>query len=270
MDPPQKQKVFTAAGEKTPHAPAANNRQHVTTLQSINCAGKEGPRLILFEGVEMLPELGKVSFSSKVDGDAVEQEATEDVPYTVFALRGKAYVDGEMYPKFFKIWEENTRTYDKEGKLRKRVLVFDGYGAHEEGEAIEWAVKQNVTLFEIPAHSSHAWQPLDRVPFGVQKSAYASEVTGWKARSKHVGVKISPAKFCELWGKANKKAFTEENIKKGWERTGLWPVNEHAVDKLATLSEPFFKPEATDAQVRQRCMQCECVMQACDVGFCRC
>jgi hypothetical protein len=245
MDPPQKKKVFTAKDEKTPHAPGANNRQHVTTLQSISTTGKEGPRLLLFEGVEMLPELGDVDFGDDSDPDAAP------APHTVFAFRSKAYVDGEMYPKYFEIWEEHTRRYDEAGKLRKRVLVFDGYGAHEEDKAVQWALDHEVALFEIAAHSSHAWQPLDRVPFGVQKAAYAAEVSAWKSRSKHIGMKITPVKFCELWGKANKKAFTKDNIVTAWERTGLWPINDQAVNKFIALAEPFFKPEATEDQMAE-------------------
>jgi hypothetical protein len=36
-----------------------------------------------------------------------------------------------------------------------------------------------------------------------------------------------------------KKALTEGHIKKGFEATGIWPLNDHAVNNMLTPSEAF-------------------------------
>jgi hypothetical protein len=39
------------------------------------------------------------------------------------------------------------------------------------------------------------------------------------------------------------KALTKNNIKKGFSATGIWPLNEHAVDNMLALSESFERPQ---------------------------
>lgn len=58
------------------------------------------------------------------------------------------------------------------GPLRPQLLILDGHESHNYIELIKVALKENIILVELPAHTSHCLQPLDRSVFFSLKSHY--------------------------------------------------------------------------------------------------
>ena len=48
------------------------------------------------------------------------------------------------------------------GRERPVVLLFDGHRTHTHLELVEHARAEDITLIELPPHTSHILQPLDK------------------------------------------------------------------------------------------------------------
>ncbi|KAK3765038.1 hypothetical protein RRG08_023556 [Elysia crispata] len=58
------------------------------------------------------------------------------------------------------------------GPARPQLLILDSHHSHEVLEMLELAKNENVHVFALPPHTTHALQTLDRVVFKPFKTAY--------------------------------------------------------------------------------------------------
>ncbi|XP_074643966.1 uncharacterized protein LOC141900814 [Tubulanus polymorphus] len=58
------------------------------------------------------------------------------------------------------------------GRVRPQVLISDGHNSHNFLELVELARENNIKLVELPEHTSHWLQPLDRMCFKMLKSLW--------------------------------------------------------------------------------------------------
>jgi 4-hydroxybenzoate polyprenyltransferase len=108
------------------------------------------------------------------------------------------------------------------------------------------AYLNKVWLSWRPSHSSHITQPLDLVIFGPLKRYYRQETAGMETyegtskRQKQI--------FTEAYKVASEKAFSQENIRRGFQASGIYPVDaDRAVTKLKPKEcrRPTFQPPTT-------------------------
>jgi hypothetical protein len=78
----------------------------------------------------------------------------------------------------------------------------------------------------MPAHASQLLQPLDVGVFGPLKHAYGKLLEGRMEAGNNY---INKKDFLSLYLDARKKAFTTENIYKGFAGAGLKPLNRERV-----------------------------------------
>jgi hypothetical protein len=103
-----------------------------------------------------------------------------------------------------------------------RILVLDGHGSHITGEfQYECLINQVILIYLLP-HSSHLLQPCDLGPFAHLKRAYSNNLKAYITPGK---AQLSRAQFNLLYEKARRVGLTEQYIKAGWSRTGLYPYN---------------------------------------------
>jgi hypothetical protein len=87
---------------------------------------------------------------------------------------------------------------------------------------MKYCLEHNTILCRLGSYTSHMTQPLDVSVFGPLKTAYR-ELVGQRNRG---GVSnVGKPYFTLLYDRARKVAFTPQNIKSGWSRTGLYPFN---------------------------------------------
>lgn len=75
----------------------------------------------------------------------------------------------------------------------------------------------------IPPHSSHRIQPLDVTFYKPLKTAYNVECD--KYLKSHPGEKITTKEIAEIFNKAYSRIATPEKAIKGFETTGIYPIN---------------------------------------------
>jgi len=104
-------------------------------------------------------------------------------------------------------------------------------------QTIEEANNLGIDLLTFPAHTTHKLQPLDvnvSVPF---KNYFRSEHVAWT--TKNPGVEVKRFELVELASKPFKRALTPSNIKVGFRRTRIWPLNYDALMHDIGYSQAF-------------------------------
>lgn len=104
------------------------------------------------------------------------------------------------------------------------VLVLDGHFTHTRNiDVINIARENHVIILCLPPHSSHKMQPLDVAFMKPFKTFYAQEIEMWLRG--HMGRTVTIYQIGELFGKAYMKAANAQIAAKGFEKTGLYPLN---------------------------------------------
>lgn len=114
------------------------------------------------------------------------------------------------------------------------LLLLDNHESHISVDAIEFCRNNGIYLVTFHPHTSHKIQPLDRTVFGPLKTYYNAACSEWMAT--HAAQPISIYDIGELFGKAFPKAFTTSNILKGFQVSGLYPVDENIFQEHEFLS----------------------------------
>jgi hypothetical protein len=85
------------------------------------------------------------------------------------------------------------------------------------------SLPNGVTKLSIPPHSFHRMQPLDVTLYGPLKKAYNYECQLFM--KVHPNEKLTPSDLPTLFSKAYGHVATVEKATKGFECTGIFPVN---------------------------------------------
>lgn len=109
----------------------------------------------------------------------------------------------------------------------KHLLVLYGHGSHIVVQTIEEANNLCIDMLTLPAHTTHRFQPLDVSVFGSFKNYFRNERASWMENN--LGVEVKRVELAKLASKAFKRALTPSNIKVGFRRIGIWPLNYDAL-----------------------------------------
>jgi hypothetical protein len=111
-----------------------------------------------------------------------------------------------------------------------KILIMDNHGSHISLDIIDRARENNVHILALPAHSSHLTQPLDVGVFKHVKAIWREIVEAFFKSSGFQNVEKS--NFASLFAKikSSGKAFLRRHIVAGFEQTGIFPINRHAID----------------------------------------
>jgi hypothetical protein len=116
---------------------------------------------------------------------------------------------------------------------RPRLLIMDGFGAHESLEVLQFCHENSIILCRLPSHTSHKLQPCDVAVFGPLKTAYRERVEElYRGGANTVGKQH----FTLLYSQARCEAFTLRNIKSAWATAGLYPPDRDRV--LRSIQKP--------------------------------
>ncbi|KAM9874670.1 transposase [Verticillium dahliae] len=112
-----------------------------------------------------------------------------------------------------------------------RLLILDGHGSHESTDFMYLCYSNNIHLVFLPPHTSHVLQPLDQSVFGPLKAAYRKQL-GYLPQWNDSTV-VGKRNFLTCYRKARETAYSAQNIRSGWNSTGLWPVS---------MTQPLLSP----------------------------
>ncbi len=212
-----------------PIAPTSDNTQWVTIIECMNTERAIKPYLIF---VGKNPEHHMFS-------------QNEELPDVIWAFSPKGWTDEELAVDWLhRIFIPQA---SKQGK--HIILILDSQKSHITGEFQYLCLENNIHPLYLPAHATHKLQPLDVGPFSPLSAAYSRTVEEYTPTGVAV---LNRSVFTLLYIQARQQAFTERNIRAGWRRAGIWPIN-----KQRLLNDPEIKnfgrttPEYQPAPVKE-------------------
>jgi hypothetical protein len=151
---------------------------------------------------------------------------THSTPGWHFACSKTGYTDTQISL----YWMQHV--FDPMTRLRAngkpRILINDGFGTHESLELMTFCFENNIILCRLRSHTSHKLQPCDVGVFGPLKAAYREQVEQLYRGGANT---VTKQHFTLLYDRARHTAFTSQNIKSGWMKTGLYPFHPDRVLK---------------------------------------
>ncbi|KAJ4437711.1 hypothetical protein ANN_17856 [Periplaneta americana] len=130
-------------------------------------------------------------------------------------------------------------------KLEERKVISDNLSSHINVRVLNECKRHQIAFIALPANSTHLTQPLDVAYFRSLKSAWRSIMTDWK--SSGIGRRqatIPKAIFPELMGKLVEwmKPKSEENMKSGFRKAGIYPIDRQKVLSRLPSANVFKMP----------------------------
>ena len=212
-------KVVAATGAKHLQSCTSGNREMLTVIATINAAGRALPPHIIAKG-KTLKAL-----------DSFQQELAPTG--TTWSVSDTGWTKQGIASLWFR--ENFLKSI---GDVRPQMLILDGHDSHNFVEIIELAIANQISLVELPAHTSHWLQPCDRTVFGPLKTYYNSACTDMT--NMFPGTVVSRTNFCTLLTTAWIKAMTPENIKSGFRACGIYPFNPSEIPTTAYMPNSVY------------------------------
>ncbi|KAI4465189.1 hypothetical protein MML48_3g00002243 [Holotrichia oblita] len=197
------QKVIAKKGKKQVGAITSAERSiHTTGVVCMSSSGSFIPPVLIFPRKKL------------------NQALYDGAPIGTLPLYNEsAYMTGDL---FFK-WIKHFVKFARPTAENKALLILDGHATHKTLEALEFAKKNHVILFCLPAHCTHRLQPLDVAFFGPLTTYYDQEVTAWLKT--HPGRTVSIYQIASLFTRAYNKTATVGIALSGFKATGISPLN---------------------------------------------
>jgi len=212
-------KVIATKGSRYLHARTSGNRETITIIAAINAAGGTMPPHVIVKG-----KTRRSLNSFQLDDAPVG--TTWSWSDTGWTKQGIALL---WFTKSF---------LPAIGHERPQVLILDGHDSHNFLELIDTAIENNISIIELPAHTSNWLQPCDRTVFGPFKVAYRNACD--ELMSMFPGTLVSRSTFCGLLKRAWEEAVTSANIQSGFRACGVYPFSPDSIPQEAFLHNQLY------------------------------
>ncbi|GBP09569.1 Tigger transposable element-derived protein 6 [Eumeta japonica] len=176
-------------------------------LLGVNAIGEKIPPLIVFKG--------KNVWNQWTSPDAY--------PNTTYAATVNGWMEGEVFESYFK-----KTLIPAVGHQRPILLIYDGHSTHVGLNVIEAALKENITILKLPAHTSHILQPLDIAVMKSFKDRWDPMLVKWQRMN--IGLPLPKKEFSRLIGSIWVQ-IDSEVIKKGFKQAGIYPLNSGVIQE---------------------------------------
>ncbi|KAJ8884773.1 hypothetical protein PR048_010969 [Dryococelus australis] len=121
----------------------------------------------------------------------------------------------------FELYLEHFIKFTRCSTENRVLIVLDNHESHITPKGLQICNDNGIALVTLPSHTSHRLQPLDRTVFKTFKAYY--NVASDDFMHANPGIPINIYQIPGLVAKSFGKAFTPENIQKGFACTGIWP-----------------------------------------------
>lgn len=141
------------------------------------------------------------------------------------AAEGHPKASGWMTSSNFLSYLRHFTKFSRPSTAFPVLLLLDNHSSHVSLDAIDYCKANNIVLLSFPPHCSHELQPLDKTVYGPFKTFYNKAADDWMRKPVNAGKAITIHQIPLFITQAFSKAFSQENIKSGFESTGIQPLN---------------------------------------------
>ena len=206
-----REKVITLKNTKNVYAHSHGTTEHISMLCAASAAGFPLPPMIIYP--------------KAYPGGAYTFAGPDDA---VYGKSESGYVDSELFIK----WME--KIFLKFAVPERPIILFiDGHKSHVTLDVVDMARNNDVILFCLPPHTTHALQPLDVAVFKSFKNHFSKAVKALSFAKKNFVV--SKRDFAQVVKDPFEQAFSIPNIKSGFRKSGSFPFNRNVVDESKML-----------------------------------
>ena len=190
-------RVLTHVLQK-PHCITVGHSPTTTLIAAVSALGDTLPPYIIFKGER-----------------ANEEMKDGTLPGTVFKSSTSGWSNSNIFLDFF------VNHFSKHTAKRPLLLLYDGHSTHYTSEVIEAAGKEDIHLFVLPPHSSHALQPLDIAVFAPFKKFLSTYI--------HKFMHDNPTRVITIYELPKlicaslKTSMTPATIMTGFRKSGIFP-----------------------------------------------
>jgi len=195
----------------------------VTVFCAMSAAGQYVPPMMIWPRKRM--------------GDALMRGAP---PGSIGAVSDNGWTDCSL----FVTWLHHFISFAKCSQECPSILIIDGHDSHKSLEAVDLARAHGITMITLPPHTTHRLQPLDVTFFKSLKANYNAAADSFLMSNP--GKRITFFDMADLFGKAYCKSTSVDKAVRGFENTGIWPLDE---DKFS--DEQFAASNMTDEPLPQ-------------------
>jgi hypothetical protein len=136
------EKVIVPKDTITAYSADPDNRELITSVETIGYSGRKVPPMIIFAGAYHLQRY----FTNDMDKN------------TLFARSETGFSNDKLGVKYL----EHFNRFTKDQCVGKyRMLIFDGHGSHLTPEFLDFCWQHHIRPFQLPPHTTHLLQPLD-------------------------------------------------------------------------------------------------------------
>lgn len=198
-------KIVTKIGKKYVYNRTYAEKGTTTTvLACINAAGQFIPPLVIFKGVRNTPELCRGAF-----------------PNSLTRLSPKGWINADLFYEWLQFFNDNIPP------VRPVLLIMDSHASHITPRVLAYAKSHQIILFTMPAHTSHLLQPLDVGVFKSLKTVWRAELQDYKVKNpSKVPTRLD---FHTFLTPVYEKCFTPSNIRSGFRKAGIFPLNKEVI-----------------------------------------
>jgi hypothetical protein len=172
-------------------------------------------------------------FKSGVFMESWYYESEDLPPNTITATSPNGWISDEISLGWLQYFIDATNHDGRTKRGEKRILIFDGHGAHLTLEFLQKCEDNNIIPFGFLPHSTHLCQPLDGKPFLSYKQHFRTannEASYW------AGQPYGKSDFLQMIGDVRKSAFNKRIIRESFKERGIYPVNgSKVVDNITNL-----------------------------------
>ena len=221
-----------------------SDAEHITLGASITASGHAYPPIFVLPGTQAKYRV--------LEGGRVQTPDDYLPRGSLVYYRTPAGVDSDIMVDW-------TRSYLKETEELRRtgatMIIFDGYASHLSLRVLGMLRDGGVVVYALPSHSSHFTQPLDVTVFGPLKERAKQRVSTYVNNPANAKSKFTVYTACEFLSVAYNQAMTPGNIKAGFEKTGIHPLNPDVfTDKTFGVSAVYAEKDTSEpwADVHKR------------------
>lgn len=120
-------------------------------------------------------------------------------------------------------------SHTKSSPTNPILLLVDNHVSHVSLEAVRFCREKGIHLLTFPPHCSHRLQPLDITVYGPFKAAYKRAMYDYQIANP--GKRIDIYQLAPIFCRAFNNSFTRKNILKGFEASGISPLNRDIFDE---------------------------------------
>lgn len=204
------ERVVTVKGHKT-RSRGGGNRDTITVIAAVCADGTAVPPAYVYQG--------KFHQRQWLDGDTVN---------ATILMSDSGWVNNQVAMLWLKeVFIKHIDKKREDGDVKDVILTCDRHGSHFTYNFLKTCQEHGIFVMALPAHSSHVIQPLDVKVFGPDAHYFHKALNQWKEETKITFFHRDD--FAAIYGQSFLEAYTEHTIKRGFEASGVWPLDREAI-----------------------------------------